>query len=94
MPCNHIFHTSCLRSWFQRHQTCPTCRLDILLPAPTTQNSNAAAEANPALEGQQPPRINQRLPQFSAPPLFSANDINNQMPSTSNQSSNHSFIIN
>lgn len=36
MPCNHIFHTSCLRSWFQRHQTCPTCRLDILRPTPST----------------------------------------------------------
>lgn len=35
LPCNHIFHTSCLRSWFQRHQTCPTCRLDILHPPPT-----------------------------------------------------------
>ncbi len=30
LPCNHIFHKSCLRSWFQRQQTCPTCRLDIL----------------------------------------------------------------
>ena len=26
LPCNHIFHRSCLRSWFQRQQTCPTCR--------------------------------------------------------------------
>nr|CAD7567419.1 unnamed protein product [Timema californicum] len=32
LPCNHIFHTSCLRSWFQRQQTCPTCRLNILRP--------------------------------------------------------------
>lgn len=30
LPCNHIFHTACLRSWFQRQQTCPTCRLNIL----------------------------------------------------------------
>lgn len=30
LPCGHIFHTSCLRSWFQRQQTCPTCRIDIL----------------------------------------------------------------
>uniref|UniRef100_A0A915HY16 E3 ubiquitin-protein ligase hrd-1 n=1 Tax=Romanomermis culicivorax TaxID=13658 RepID=A0A915HY16_ROMCU len=30
LPCGHIFHTNCLRSWFQRQQTCPTCRLDIL----------------------------------------------------------------
>ena len=26
LPCGHIFHKSCLRSWFQRQQTCPTCR--------------------------------------------------------------------
>ena len=30
LPCNHIFHTSCLRSWFQRQHTCPTCRMDVL----------------------------------------------------------------
>lgn len=30
LPCNHIFHTVCLRSWFQRQQTGPTCRLDVL----------------------------------------------------------------
>lgn len=37
LPCNHIFHTSCLRSWFQRQQTCPTCRLNIL-HNPTNNN--------------------------------------------------------
>lgn len=29
LPCNHIFHASCLRSWFQRQQTCPTCRMEV-----------------------------------------------------------------
>ncbi|XP_015120108.1 E3 ubiquitin-protein ligase synoviolin A [Diachasma alloeum] len=39
LPCNHIFHTACLRSWFQRQQTCPTCRLNILRPAtPSADN--------------------------------------------------------
>uniref|UniRef100_A0A0C9RS14 RING-type E3 ubiquitin transferase n=1 Tax=Fopius arisanus TaxID=64838 RepID=A0A0C9RS14_9HYME len=39
LPCNHIFHTACLRSWFQRQQTCPTCRLNILRPAtPSPEN--------------------------------------------------------
>lgn len=37
LPCNHIFHTSCLRSWFQRQQTCPTCRLNILRTTTATQ---------------------------------------------------------
>lgn len=44
LPCGHIFHTSCLRSWFQRQQTCPTCRLNIL----HNTNVNQAAEATPA----------------------------------------------
>ena len=30
LPCNHIFHTSCLRGWFQSQQSCPTCRMDVL----------------------------------------------------------------
>lgn len=36
LPCGHIFHASCLRSWFQRQQTCPTCRMDILRQPPQT----------------------------------------------------------
>jgi E3 ubiquitin-protein ligase synoviolin len=38
LPCNHIFHTSCLRSWFQRQQTCPTCRMDVLRLPVTSSN--------------------------------------------------------
>ncbi|XP_055309629.1 E3 ubiquitin-protein ligase HRD1 [Sitodiplosis mosellana] len=38
LPCGHIFHTACLRSWFQRQQTCPTCRLNIL------RNTNSPTE--------------------------------------------------
>lgn len=54
LPCGHIFHTTCLRSWFQRQQTCPTCRLNILrapaanstaLPRQDDNNVNANAGA-------------------------------------------------
>lgn len=52
LPCNHIFHVSCLRSWFQRQQTCPTCRMDILrLPNPATnqpRNNHQAQMPQPA----------------------------------------------
>lgn len=40
LPCGHIFHTACLRSWFQRQQTCPTCRLNILRTPITTTAPN------------------------------------------------------
>lgn len=27
--CGHIFHRSCIDTWFQTHSTCPMCRYDI-----------------------------------------------------------------
>lgn len=47
LPCNHIFHTSCLRSWFQRQQTCPTCRLDILRSPTAATNNNVPRPQGP-----------------------------------------------
>lgn len=52
LPCNHIFHTTCLRSWFQRQQTCPTCRLNILRPTP---NNTPPRQQNPPQPGPQIP---------------------------------------
>lgn len=46
LPCNHIFHVSCLRSWFQRQQTCPTCRMDILRWPHSTSNPANVANNN------------------------------------------------
>lgn len=67
LPCGHIFHTTCLRSWFQRQQTCPTCRLNILrtpavnstaMPRAADDAAAAAAaaagNAAPAAAGAQP----------------------------------------
>lgn len=46
LPCGHIFHTTCLRSWFQRQQTCPTCRLNILRTPITTTAPNPVQPVN------------------------------------------------
>ncbi|KAF4104687.1 E3 ubiquitin-protein ligase synoviolin [Onychostoma macrolepis] len=77
LPCNHIFHSSCLRSWFQRQQTCPTCRMDVLrasqpnqTPAPAPAQAPAAAA--PAANAPVPPPVNVApgmMPQFP-PGLF------------------------
>ncbi len=32
LPCGHIFHFRCLRSWLERQQACPTCRRGVLEP--------------------------------------------------------------
>lgn len=54
LPCNHIFHTSCLRSWFQRQQTCPTCRMDVLQTSQQQQQQQQQQHAQPQ-PGAQPP---------------------------------------
>uniref|UniRef100_H2Q424 E3 ubiquitin-protein ligase synoviolin n=1 Tax=Pan troglodytes TaxID=9598 RepID=H2Q424_PANTR len=78
LPCNHIFHTSCLRSWFQRQQTCPTCRMDVLrasLPAqsppppePADQGPPPAPPPPPLLP--QPPNFPQGLLPPFPPGMF------------------------
>ncbi|XP_046849240.1 E3 ubiquitin-protein ligase synoviolin B-like isoform X2 [Xenia sp. Carnegie-2017] len=55
LPCNHIFHVSCLRSWFQRQQTCPTCRMDVLQPPRVTQPAPPAGVEVPPQAGGGPP---------------------------------------
>ena len=49
LPCGHIYHTSCLKSWFQRKQSCPLCRFDVLSDtvqpvAPNRPNANAGVQ--------------------------------------------------
>ncbi|KAJ2792856.1 hypothetical protein GGI18_000045 [Coemansia linderi] len=29
LPCDHLFHRSCLRSWLVRQLSCPTCRITL-----------------------------------------------------------------
>ncbi|MCJ1272459.1 E3 ubiquitin-protein ligase hrd1 [Puttea exsequens] len=31
LPCGHILHFACLRSWLERQQNCPTCRRPVLV---------------------------------------------------------------
>lgn len=60
LPCGHILHFACLRSWLERQQNCPTCRRPVLVPGganPSTtvvpRNQNVGAVP----EQQQPPNL-------------------------------------
>lgn len=54
LPCGHILHFACLRSWLERQQNCPTCRRPVLAPdnpasasGPNAPNPNAGAAPAP-----------------------------------------------
>ncbi|KAI0940486.1 hypothetical protein AcW1_003667 [Taiwanofungus camphoratus] len=44
LPCGHIFHFQCLRSWLERQQSCPTCRRTVL---ETSASNQAQAQGRP-----------------------------------------------
>jgi E3 ubiquitin-protein ligase synoviolin len=44
LPCGHILHFSCLRSWLERQQICPTCRRPVV-PTAATQAQGRGANA-------------------------------------------------
>lgn len=53
LPCGHILHLGCLRSWLERQQVCPTCRRPVVENARAARN--AANNANPGGQGARPP---------------------------------------
>jgi E3 ubiquitin-protein ligase synoviolin len=47
LPCGHVLHFSCLRSWLERQQNCPTCRRPVVVP----QRTQRQVANHPALPG-------------------------------------------
>jgi E3 ubiquitin-protein ligase synoviolin len=66
LPCGHILHLRCLKSWLERQQMCPTCRRPVIAtPPPNAQAPGGAAQGiNPAAPGAQPGH-----PQNGQPPV-------------------------
>ncbi|EHY59437.1 E3 ubiquitin-protein ligase hrd1 [Exophiala dermatitidis] len=67
LPCGHVLHFSCLRSWLERQQICPTCRANVVQGGRTGPNGRAAGQPGAAggddaqgrPDGRQGPRIYQ-----------------------------------
>ncbi|KAF9559849.1 hypothetical protein CPC08DRAFT_690536 [Agrocybe pediades] len=62
LPCGHIFHFHCLRSWLERQQSCPTCRRNVLEVPPAAQQTDAQPLGQPG----QPPAAGHQRPNLGA----------------------------
>ncbi len=59
LPCGHILHFACLRSWLERQQNCPTCRRPVLVPNTSGRPQGANIlnqDARAQINLEQPPR--------------------------------------
>jgi E3 ubiquitin-protein ligase synoviolin len=95
LPCGHILHLRCLKSWLERQQMCPTCRRPVVVTPPPNAQAQAGAARGvvPAAPGVQPGQApNGRPPvrarffnlgpvriAFANGPVAQMNDIVNQM---------------
>lgn len=58
LPCGHILHFGCLKSWLERQQVCPTCRRSVTDPT-QDQAERHGDGGNPGGDEGQDPAANQ-----------------------------------
>lgn len=71
LPCSHVFHTACLRAWFDRRILCPVCRSDAIPGAACPGDADAQGALPGRLGNPEQPRtsLEARLQQARAEAL-------------------------
>ncbi|KAJ7408969.1 E3 ubiquitin-protein ligase AMFR [Willisornis vidua] len=64
LPCGHLFHNSCLRSWLEQDTSCPTCRMSLNITdshhvRENHQRENLDENLVPVAAAEGRPRLNQ-----------------------------------
>ncbi|VDP27180.1 unnamed protein product [Schistosoma curassoni] len=94
LPCSHIFHFGCLRSWFQRQQTCPTCRMDVIREARVQERQRQQPHRSATTNNTQPESSTTSGPSNStATPSIAANNQNLSVPWMISQLSVEAYSI-
>uniref|UniRef100_A0A8C5FV02 Autocrine motility factor receptor n=1 Tax=Gadus morhua TaxID=8049 RepID=A0A8C5FV02_GADMO len=88
LPCGHLFHNSCLRSWLEQDTSCPTCRMSLNIygdgpPAGTPQQPPAAALGANMGPGAPPPEARPHVNQHNHFFHFDGSRIASWLPSFS-----------
>lgn len=75
LPCNHILHLGCLKSWLERQQVCPTCRSPVSIDRSRRLQHLGADGVPPAGAPGQNPQQPQQQRQPGAARVFNIGPI-------------------